>query len=61
MGKKYDDYANAAEAENVSRARLEAESIGGDQAAVQQASDDYKQNNLIARELWDEFKEDPQG
>jgi hypothetical protein len=61
MGKKYDDYADAAEAEAQSRTRLEAESIGGDQAAVQQASDDYKQNNLIARELWDEFKEDPQG
>lgn len=61
MGKKYDAYAKAAQAETAARVRLEAEKVGQDQQAIQQASTDLKQANAIANTLFGEMLDDPQG
>lgn len=61
MGKKYDDYSKAARAETTSKNRYEAELVGGDEAAISQARDDYRNNAGIANELYKEFSDDPTG
>lgn len=61
MGKKYDAYAKAAQAENQARTRLEAEKVGGDQAAIQQASNDFKQAHEIAKVTYNEWSDDITG
>lgn len=61
MGKKYDAYAKAAQAENQARTRLEAEKIGGDKEAVRQASNDFQQAHEIAKVTYDEWSNDITG
>lgn len=61
MGKKYDAYAKAARAENQARTRLEAEKVGGDKSAIQQAATDFKQTNEIAKVTYDEWSKDITG
>lgn len=61
MGKKYDAYAQAAQAEQQAQTRYQAEQIGGDQQSIQQAATDLNQTHAIANALWDEVMEDPQG
>lgn len=61
MGKKYDAYAKAAQAERQANTRLQAEMIGGDEKAIYQAQCDAKQNHDIALATFDEFTEDPTG
>ncbi len=61
MGKKYDAYAQAAQAERQSSNRLAAERVGGDEASIYQAQVDAKQNHDIAMATFDEWIEDPQG
>ena len=61
MGKKYDSYAKAAQAETTSRVRYEAERVGGDKEATRQAANDLAQNSSIASALWEEVKDDPTG
>jgi hypothetical protein len=61
MGKKYDDYAKAAQAETTSKVRYEAELIGGDDTAIRQAANDLNQNSAIANALYDEWSDDVNG
>ena len=61
MGKKYDAYEKAAQAESQSLGRLMDAEVGGDGAAVQQAAADLRNANGIASATWDEFMEDPNG
>jgi hypothetical protein len=61
MGKKYDAYAKAAQAERQSLTRYQAESVGGDAEAVRQAQTDAAQNHEIAKATFDEWTEDPTG
>lgn len=61
MGKKYDAYAKAAQAERQANNRWQAETVGGDEQAIRQAQADAAQNHQIAQALFDEFLEDPQG
>lgn len=55
MGKKYDDYAKAAQAETTARVRYQAELIGGEDEAIRHAAADLKQANQIADTLYDEW------
>lgn len=61
MGKKYEAYEKAAQAENKSIARLMDAELSGDKKAVEQARADLQNNNKIANVTWKEFKEDPKG
>ncbi len=61
MGKKYDAYAKAAQAEKQSLTRRKAEMIGGDESAIRQATADAQQNHEIAKATFEEWIEDPQG
>lgn len=61
MGKKYEAYEKAAQAENQSIARLMDAELSGNADAVKQASNDLQQNNAIANATWSEFMDDPQG
>ncbi len=61
MGKKYEAYEKAAQAENESIARLMDAELSGNADAVKQASNDLQQNNAIANATWNEFMDDPQG
>ena len=61
MGRKYDDYAKAAQAETQANDRYEAEKIGGDADAIRQAQADADQANRIANVLYNEWSGDVQG
>lgn len=61
MGKKYDAYEKAAQAETQSLTRLEAEKIGGDQQAIQQAANDFRQAHEIAKATYEEWSDDVTG
>lgn len=61
MGKKYEAYEKAAQAETASRVRYEAELIGGDREAAKQAATDYRQNVTIAEVTYDEWSKDIKG
>lgn len=61
MGKKYDAYAKAAQAETQALTRLEAEKVGGDQDAILQASTDLLQANKAANLTYGEWQEDITG
>lgn len=59
MGKKYDAYAKAAQAETSSMARAAVEDAQG--GVSEQTSRDLQQNNAIANVLFNEMIEDPKG
>lgn len=59
MGKKYDAYAQAAQAEQQSIDRYANGPTSGPE--FDQNSRDLQQNNAIANALWREVMEDPQG
>jgi len=61
MGKKYDAYAKAAQAETESKVRYQAELIGGDEKAIKQAATDYNQTNAIANALYNDWSDDIEG
>jgi len=61
MGKKYEAYEKAAQAETQSLARLMDAEIGGDGEAVQQAAADVHNANAIADVTYNEFIADPNG
>lgn len=61
MGKKYDAYAKAAQAETQALGRYQAEIIGGDEKAVEQARTDYNQAKSIANTVYGEFADDQEG
>lgn len=61
MGKKYDAYAQAAQAESASAQRMIEASQSGDPNKIYQAENDFDQNKGIADALWTEVTEDPEG
>lgn len=61
MGKKYEAYEKAAQAESASVGRLIEAEISGDDNQAQMAVNDLMQNRAIANATWDEFIEDPKG
>lgn len=54
MGRKYDDYSKAAQAEGMAKQRY-------DQNPTPQNRADAEQAEAISNVLWDEFTEDPRG
>ena len=61
MGKKYDAYAKAAQAESQTLGRYQAEIVGGNQKDIEQARTDYNQARSIADVTYGEFTDDVEG
>lgn len=61
MGKKYDAYEKAVQAENQAKARLSDVQGGGTQNAMIEATNNAKSAEAISNVLFNEFLQDPQG
>ncbi len=61
MGKKYDAYEKAAQAEGMAKQRLHAAEGGSTQAGMRQARNDAQSAEVISTVLWNEFIDDPEG
>lgn len=61
MGKKYDAYEKAAQAEGVAKSRLSAAEGGSTKDGMKQAQNDAQSAEVISNVLWQEFLDDPQG
>lgn len=61
MGKKYDDYAKAVQAENLAKARLADVQGGATQKAMTEAVNNAKSAEAVSNVLFNEFLQDPEG
>lgn len=61
MGKKYDDYAKAVQAENQAKARLSVVQGGSTEKAMTEAVNNAKQAEANSNLLFNEFIQDPEG
>lgn len=61
MGKKYDDYAKAVQAENQAKARLTDVQGGSTQGAMTEAVNNARQAEANSNYLYNEFIQDPEG
>lgn len=61
MGKKYDAYVKAVQAENAAKLRSEQVNGGATQKAIQEAEINKYQAELIRKEAWQNVLEDPNG
>jgi len=61
MGKKYDAYVKAVQAENAAKLRSEQVNGGATQKAMQEAEINKHQATLIREEAWRNVLEDPEG
>lgn len=61
MGKKYDAYQKAAQAEGMAKNRLSDAEGGSTKSGMTQAKNDAKSAEVISNVLWNEFIADPEG
>jgi hypothetical protein len=61
MGRKYDKYVRAVEAENQAKADLAAAQGGSTQARMDAAWNNLYDRNIDTQEAWDKVMEDPTG
>lgn len=61
MGKKYDAYVKAVEANNAAKGRLSDVNGGSTSSAMQEAKTNVQQAQRIEDEAWQRVLEDPQG
>ncbi len=61
MGRKYDKYVKAVEAENQAKADLAAAQGGSTQAGMDAAYNNLYDRNIDTQEAWDKVMEDPTG
>lgn len=61
MGKKYDAYQVAAQAEGMAKNRLSDAEGGSTKAGMAEAKTNAKQAEANSNMLWDEFIQDPEG
>lgn len=61
MGKKYDAYVKAVQAENMAKLQSEVVNGGGTKEAMQEAEVNKVQAQLIREAVWSELMKDPNG
>lgn len=61
MGKKYDAYAKAAQAETQAKDRLHQVNGGSTEKAMTEATNNAKSAEVVANVLYNEWMEDPTG
>lgn len=61
MGKKYDAYAKAAQAENQAKARLGSVQGGSTEKTLKEAVNNAKSAEAISNVLYSEWIQDPEG
>jgi hypothetical protein len=61
MGKKYDDYAKAARAEDMAKARVVSLEGGSTRAAMTEAVNNARSAEVVSNVLWNELMDDPNG
>lgn len=61
MGKKYDAYVKAVQAENMAKLRSEIVNGGATQQAIQEAETNKIQAQMIREDAWNEVMKDPNG
>lgn len=61
MGKKYEAYQKAVQAEGMAKERLSNAEGGSTRGTIQQAKNDAQSAEVISNVLWNEFISDPQG
>ncbi len=61
MGKKYDAYVKAVQAENAAKLRSEQVNGGATRQAIQEAEINKEQAYLVREEAWRNLLEDPNG
>lgn len=61
MGKKYDAYVKAVEANNAAKSRLSDVNGGSTGSAMEEAKTNVQQAQRIEDEAWQRVLEDPQG
>lgn len=61
MGKKYEAYEKALQAQDMARDRLVATNGGSTQRAAQEARTNAYQADMAVTDAWDQLMEDPNG
>lgn len=61
MGKNYDAYSKALQAQNAARDRLAATNGGATQQAATEARTNAQQADRIVNDAWNSLMEDPEG
>jgi hypothetical protein len=61
MGKNYDAYAKAVEAQDAARSRLAATNGGSTKDAATEARTNAVQADRVVNDAWDSLMEDPEG
>lgn len=61
VGKKYEAYQKAAQAEGMAKNRLSDAEGGSARGVIQHAKTDAKQAEAASNDAWQQFIEDPEG